>query len=334
MKKVVKKVLRVMGIVAALLIVGGAAFAAVAARRTEKKMSFPDEPSPDIHSTKDPAVIERGRYLVTAVAHCTQCHGDYPRERPQENRDGIALTGGLEFEMGPFAKTWAANLTPTGIGMRTDAQLARTIKTGVMHDGQLSIMMRFMAADLSAEDLTAVISYLRSLPPAGREVPRGGLTFVGKTAFAFFELNPKRKPLPAHVPESAEPSVERGGYLVEHVALCVGCHTTYDPETFEPNGPKAAGGTPEPSHGPDKDKEFAPPNLTSSPKGVTGRLNEDEFVARIHAGRTVVSSVMPWENFGRMTESDLRSIYRYLRSLPPIDRDTGPSYRDIGWKPK
>ena len=63
-------------------------------------------------------------------------------------------------------------------------------------------------------------------------------------------------------------------------------------------------------------------------------MTEDQFLGRIKTGRSFISSIMPWENFSRMTESDLRSIYRYLKSLPPVDKDTGPSYRDVGWKPK
>jgi hypothetical protein len=38
-------------------------------------------------------------------------------------------------------------------------------------------------------------------------------------------------------------------------------------------------------------------------------------------------SYMPWEFFARMTDDDLRAIYRYLRSLPPVHNETGPSIR-------
>jgi hypothetical protein len=34
---------------------------------------------------------------------------------------------------------------------------------------------------------------------------------------------------------------------------------------------------------------------------------------------------MPWGAYAHMTDEDLRSIYRYLKSLPPTRRDTGPS---------
>jgi hypothetical protein len=33
---------------------------------------------------------------------------------------------------------------------------------------------------------------------------------------------------------------------------------------------------------------------------------------------------MPWRQFQRMSENDLRAIYRYLRTLPPADFDPGP----------
>jgi hypothetical protein len=79
--------------------------------------------------------------------------------------------------------------------------------------------------------------------------------------------------------------------------------------------------------------EFVAPNLTSHSTGMTGKLSEDAFVSRLQGGRAYASSIMPWENFRDISDSDLRSIYRYLKSLPPVDRDRGPSYRKAGWKP-
>jgi hypothetical protein len=34
---------------------------------------------------------------------------------------------------------------------------------------------------------------------------------------------------------------------------------------------------------------------------------------------------MPWQAFGRLAEEDLRAIYRYLKSVPPVKRDVGPA---------
>ena len=330
-----KKVLKVAGVILAALVVVGVGCATYLVSTSDTRMSAPATPFPQLTASTDPAVIERGRYVARTVGHCSQCHADYPRSETQKNTDDAPLSGGIPFIMGPMGGTYAANLTPdpdTGIGKRTDAELARTISTRVLADGRVSIFMRYSGANLSQDDIVAVVSYLRSLQPVKHEIPSGGLTTLGKLAFSMLEVNADTSPPPVHVERSAEASLERGRYLVEGAALCVACHTTYDPMTFAPVGPKAAGGSVEPSHGDDTDKEFVAPNLTADPKtGITGMLSEEQFLARIRAGRVHLSSIMPWENFSRMDDSDLRSIYRYLRTLPPVENDVGPTYRDAGW---
>jgi hypothetical protein len=47
----------------------------------------------------------------------------------------------------------------------------------------------------------------------------------------------------------------------------------------------------------------------------------------MRAGRVYASSIMPWENLSRASDADLRSIYRYLRTLPPVQNDVGATYR-------
>ena len=39
------------------------------------------------------------------------------------------------------------------------------------------------------------------------------------------------------------------------------------------------------------------------------------------------------ELLAELTDSDVRSLYRYLRSLPPVATTAGPSHRPVGWKP-
>lgn len=329
-----KKVAVGVGAVAGVAVLGLGAVVAYVLATADGRLSFPDTPAPEITASTDPEVIERGRYLVHGPAHCSQCHSATDRTNPQAVRTH-PLTGGLEFAMGPIATTWAANLTSdpeTGIGALTDAQIARVVRTGVKHDGNLSFFMRYSAATPSDEDLTAIVSYLRSLPPVRNEVPDGEWYALGKLMIATMPLGPRAAPAPTHVPAGPEPTVERGEYLAEHVALCVACHSKYDMSTFEVLPPKAGGGTPEPSHGDDHDMEFVTPNLTSHPTGITGQLSEDEFVSRFATGRRYASSIMPWEGFQDTSEADLRSIYRYLRSLPPVDNDVGPTYRKIGWE--
>jgi mono/diheme cytochrome c family protein len=76
-------------------------------------------------------------------------------------------------------------------------------------------------------------------------------------------------------------------------------------------------------------RTWAPPNLTSDPAtGRLARLTEDQFVARIRAGRAIPGSPMPWQQFQRMNEDDLRAIYRYLKTVPPVVHETGAPFVD------
>lgn len=334
----VKTLAKGLGVLILLVLVLAGGYVAYASATAAKRLAFPDAPFPTIAVSKDPAVIERGRYLARGPAHCNMCHTDGERDHPEKVGPDSTLSGGLAFAMGPIGTFYAANLTSdpeTGIGKLSDAEVARTIRSGILHDGTFSVMMRFAASRPSDDDLSAIISYLRTLPATKHAVPKGAFGLVGKAMLPMFPLGPRPLTAAAGMQAGPEPTVERGAYLAEHVALCSDCHTTVDMKTFEPIGPKAGGGSVDSSHGADTDMEFQPPNLTSDPAGYTGRAAEDFFVQRLHTGRAVTSSIMPWEAFKTMTDVDIRSIYRYLRSLPPVHNDLGPSYRKKGsWPPK
>jgi len=61
------------------------------------------------------------------------------------------------------------------------------------------------------------------------------------------------------------------------------------------------------------------PNLTPDPE--SGRITnwtEQTFIDRFHAGRVLPESVMPWGPFSRMTDLELKAIFRFLNSLDPV----------------
>jgi mono/diheme cytochrome c family protein len=294
-------------------------------------VDHPDTPFPDVRASSDPEVIARGEYLVHAVGHCSACHMPYENIEARILDTSAPLIGGYVLEAGPFGTFTAANLTPhaTGIGGMSDGELARVIRHGIDRDGKLVPMMRFAVGSMSDEDLAAVISWLRAQEPvaAERAGPKYGI--LAKALSGRFTPNPGEAP--PFVPEGGI-SVERGRYLAGGPAFCSGCHSPLDPMAgFAPAGPPFSGAAapdPDPTN---KGWEIMAPNLT--PHAATGRIagwTEDQFVARFRAGRSIHSSPMPWEGYQLMTEDDLRSVYRFLMSLDPVEHDTGPSYREKG----
>jgi mono/diheme cytochrome c family protein len=291
-------------------------------------VDHPDTPYPEIHASTDPAMIAHGEYIVNAVAHCSTCHGPYDPDAAERVRFGEPMVGGYVIQAGPFGTFTVPNLTPhaSGIGEMTDAELARAIRHGIRRDGTLSPMMRFSVGAMADEDLAAVISYLRAQQPvdAVRAGPRYG--FLGKALSKRF--GPQMAEPPAYVPAGGI-SVERGHYLANGPAACGLCHTPTDPMAgFAPSGPAFSGAArPEPDPAM-PGYEIIAPNIT--PGGILASWSEDQFVARMAAGRMVKGSIMPWEAFARMTEEDVRSVYRYLRTIDPVDRETGPAHRERG----
>jgi mono/diheme cytochrome c family protein len=271
-------------------------------------------PALNLRASKDPAVLERGRYLVNGPAHCADCHG--PRNAQERATEPLPLVGGKEFHL-PVGTFRVPNITPdreTGIGRYQDEDLARILRYGVRPDGRA--VLPFMPfANLSDADLTAVISYLRSTQPVHHEVAPHVVNALGAIVKAWV-LEPKG---PSGTPAknvAPEPSVAYGKYLAHDVANCVSCHTKMDMRTGALIGPMFAGGAEHASMD-GSGRKFMSPNLTPDARwGWIQGWSEDTFVARFKAGTLREGSPMPWPAFRNMSESDVRAVYRYLRSLP------------------
>jgi mono/diheme cytochrome c family protein len=203
------------------------------------------------------------------------------------------------------------------------------LRYGVRHDGRAAIpFMNYH--DLSDADLTALISFLRAQPPVAHAVPAHDINLLGKAVLAFVI-----KPIgPTGTPPSESPpvgaTVARGAYLVGAVAECADCHTQRSMTDGHFTGPRLAGGSEMPAEGA-PDLLLVAPNLTPDPE--TGRIatwTEAQFVARFRQGGLIPGTIMPWNAFARMTDDDLRAIYRYLRTVPAVRQETGPSVRRKG----
>jgi mono/diheme cytochrome c family protein len=288
-----------------VLIVAGLSLAACSASQT----------SPDadgIHAVDDPGVVDRGRYLVYGPAHCAECHGD-PQAPYSED---VPLSGGRKFHLRALGTLSAPNITSdraAGIGALSDATLVRSLRYGISRDGRpLAPLMPF--ADLSDEDLQAVLSYLRSVGPEAQPAPNHDLTVLGKVAFKLLKAQGSTQPPP--VTRRRERTADYGRYLAHSVASCYGCHTQRSELTGAFVGPPLAGGMTFEENG----QTYVSPNLTTAAAGRLNGWSEQQFIGYFRAkGALPNASPMPWNAFARMTDDDLGAIYRYLKTTEPAE---------------
>ncbi len=315
--KALKKILKWTGITVFLILI--IITIAVASRQNLKF----DAPYPDIHASKDTAVIARGRDFVYGPAHCAYCHTTLDKLPQVEKGEILPLTGGHAFIL-PIGTLYSRNLTSdeTGIGKLSDGEIARALRFGVGHDGRaLFNLMPFN--NLSDEDLTAVISYLRTLEPVKNDVPKNEFNVMGKIVKAFM-LKPVGPEGEVAKSVPVGPTVEYGKYLVMNVANCRGCHTARDLHTGEYIGPFYAGGFKLPSEI-DPSITLCTPNITCDAKtGILANWSKEKFIERFRQGRLIHESIMPWGPFSHMSDDDLTAIYKFLRTVKPVENDPGP----------
>ncbi|MDP2295335.1 MAG: cytochrome c [Pseudolabrys sp.] len=109
--------------------------------------------------------VKKGFYLVT-IGHCMECHTPFGAKG--KDFVGDLGKGGMEFP-GPWGKSVSRNITPSktkGIGDWSDAEIKTSITNGVRKDGtRLKPPMGYpFYARMTADDLDAVVAYLRTVP--------------------------------------------------------------------------------------------------------------------------------------------------------------------------
>ena len=299
----IKKILKWTGIILLALIIG---VTVVTASRQHLKYAAP---YPEVHASTDTAVIARGKHFVYGLAHCIDCHSNTNADSLIKLGEEVPLSGGRPFVL-PVGTIYSKNITPdkeTGIGNRTDGELARVLRYGVHANGDP--VFDFMPFhNMSDEDLTAVISYLRSIKPIKNEVPKHDLNVMGNMVKAYLV-----KPVgpTGDVPVAIKPdtTAEYGKYLVFSIGNCVGCHTRRDLSgTYE--APFLSGGYPM--------NGLIPPNLTNDSTGRIFTWTQQQFVDRFHKGRMIEQSEMPWNSFQRMNDNELKAIYKFLKTVPAV----------------
>ncbi|NQT64516.1 MAG: c-type cytochrome [Candidatus Marinimicrobia bacterium] len=277
-------------------------------------------PLPDLVASSDSAVIARGKYLAFGPAHCVSCHMPMDKFTDVENGLELPLSGGWELNIPPGSFR-APNLTPdmeTGIGSFSDGHIARALRYSVRHNGKaLFPFMPFQ--NMSDADVIALISFLRSQPPVKNELKTTKLSFLGKAVSAFGILEPEGPITTPPVSVEIDSTIAYGEYVANAVANCKGCHSLRDLKTGAYIGVDFAGGMPMESDPMIKGLSFITPNITPHmTDGVMAKWDEATFINRFRAGRVYEGSPMPWGAFSRMSDIELKAVYRYLQSLEPV----------------
>ncbi|MFZ6010144.1 MAG: cytochrome c4 [Bacteroidota bacterium] len=289
-----KKILKIVGIILAVIILLLAGFYAKVYFSTESKMNKKYEvTAQSLDITPDSAMLALGARLVI-VKGCVECHG-------------TDLGGKAFIDDAPLGLFIAKNLTKGVGGLPQDYDVndwVRAIKHGVRRDGtSLLFMPSSEYTFLSEGDMKALIAYCMRLPNVDRELPPTAVGPLGRILADFDQL-----PLfpAANIDHTrmlqpdvkVEVSVEYGKYLS---IACQGCHK-----------PSMKGGEPvAPGY---------PPVADISSTGNAAKWSNEQFITTLRTGvtpegKTLLPKNMPWTMTQAYTDVELKALHAYLKSL-------------------
>jgi len=267
------------------------------------------------------ADVQRGA-LVFALAGGCGCH---------TTSAGPVGGGGNKLPT-PFGTFYAPNITPdreTGIGSWSDDEIVAAIRAGVTRHGAVEapVMPYYEYAGMADSDVRDLVAYLRTLPPVSRaNTPHDvklPLPHLAYRAWRF--LFAPAVTVPATPPSDP---VELGRYFVDHVSICGDCHT--------PRG--RFGNLDEAMYlaGTDVGPDGKPvPNITPDKETGIGKWSEPHYVALLRAGRLpnfdnvqglmeeMIEGVGGGPGYKDVPEAELRSIAKYLKTVPPVRHKVG-----------
>lgn len=264
---------------------------------------------------RTPERLARGRYLVVGLVGCETCHSPKDwKTHGAPNLPGMELAGQVIPVPNLPGTIVASNLTPdpqTGAYGWSDDEIARAIREGVGHDGRTIFPMMPYAAyrTLSDEDVASIVVYMRSVAPVRNPLPRTRVDFPVNYLIRGI---PQPLTVPVGGPGPQASPVERGKYLV---AAGCGCHIPTDRKGPIP-GLAYGGG--EHLQGPWGDVTSA--NITPDASGIS-YYDEATFIQVMRTGYVKareLSSIMPFGEFANLNDDDLKAMFAYLRTLPPV----------------
>ena len=254
-------------------------------------------PVPIVQRSTDPIVLARGEHLAHTLASCatTDCHGN-------------DLSGGKPTDGGPLGLFAAPNITPAGRAAQySDGEIMRLVQHGIKRDGRgVLFMTAHEIGWLPPEDITAVISWMRTVPAVNKPdgpVKMGVLGMV-LDRFGLITFDPARRIDHDHPasPPKPEPTARYGAYISR---TCSGCHG----ERFS-GGPIPGA----PSTMP------VPLNLTPHETGLKSWTYAD-FERVLDTGTRPdgrkLDPFMPFEALSKMDQTERKALWAFLQGLEP-----------------
>lgn len=319
-----RRVLKWIGGASLLLVFVGLAGAyAASEKRLNRVYEIPDE---TVVIPTDVESVELGEHIFR-FRGCEACHsaggssyvvsGDEFGMQAHLNlpsQDIPLMEGNIYMDDPAVGKVVASNLTTGkgGVGGEyTDAGWVKAIRHGVRMDGTpLLFMPSTEFYYLSDRDLGAVIAYIQTAPPMNNVLPPSSVSPIGRLVmmvpgitFIPAELIPHEAPRPVAPPVGITP--EYGEYLTQSCKVCHGLTMSGGQiPAFPASWPPAL-------------------NLTWGEGSALPSWTEDDFIHAMRTGQTpggieLRKQYMPWTSYRHMTDDELRAVWVYLGSLPPL----------------
>ena len=152
------------------------------------------------------------------------------------------------------------------------------------------------------------------------------IIFIGTCTAAYFSSckDKKTETVVTNNADSAQQVLDRGQYLVEHVAGCIDCHSKRDFTKY--SGPVVPGT--EGGGGMVFDEKFGLPgklygkNITPDQETGIGTWTDEDIMKALTRGISkngdTLFPLMPYANYNRMAKDDLLSIIAFIKTLKPI----------------
>jgi mono/diheme cytochrome c family protein len=292
MKRWLKWTAATVGVVAVLAVGAAVVGYQLADKKMARKVEVTVQP---VAFVTDAQALQRGRYLFESRG-CVECHGADGSGREFVNdKKGLRIAG--------------PNITPQGVTAAYKAEdWVRTIRHGVRPNGTpLMVMPSEDYNRFTDQDLSALVSYVRGLPPRN-----GGAAIIEfpppvRVLYGFGAIKDAAAKidhsLPPSQPVAEAANAKHGAYVAN---MCIGCHGEHL------SGGKVPGGPPD-----------WPPaaNITPGENSAMPRYKDaTQFVSMLRSGKRpdgTAIKVMPFESLSKMNDVDAQALYEYLKTVPP-----------------